>query len=228
MFYLFYLNLSFSLLVFHRGVHKAEYKTVVYWTDSADTLCSSGNRRGATERPGSQSINWQIFADSFPCKWWLFIVCSGYFLLNLPFLNGSVVIWITIFQQKWWKRGIGRQHSRGNEAHPMKSRVGKRMNMSLPPRRRMTRDMVCAFSITGMHFQCPSLRVGIPKCAMQFFSSVHKQRDSLFSSTSGFTDYRGFLNLAIVLLVHFKHVETLNFFTIKFSLHICTTQRIYW
>ena len=34
-----------------------------------------------------------------------------------------------------------------------------------------------------------------------FFNSFHKNRDSLLCSASGYTNYRGILNLCVVLLV---------------------------
>ena len=41
----------------------------------------------------------------------------------------------------------------------------------------------------------------ILKSDLMVFCSCHSPRPSLFSSSSGYDDYRGFLNLCVVLLV---------------------------
>ena len=56
---------------------------------------------------------------------------------------------------------------------------------------------------------------------------IHSQRDSLFSSSSGFNNFRGFFNLAIILLVCFHYFSSILIKTKPFYLfQVLATLRV--
>ncbi|XP_071036199.1 diacylglycerol O-acyltransferase 1 isoform X2 [Parasteatoda tepidariorum] len=64
----------------------------------------------------------------------------------------------------------------------------------MPVRLRRTKSISLA-QVEGENLKERRLRATLPD------QPIHKQRDSLLSSSSGYTNYRGFLNLCIILLV---------------------------